>query len=108
MIWYIASPPGKPDVNITNERVTTISLTVSVGHMPVGNYTFNVTWEKLSPCLDSENGYIMTLAPASREHVIQTITGLDEGSTYQITVTVSNVAGNITSDPITAMTVDSR
>ena len=85
---------------------TTISLNISVDYMPVGNYTFIVTWEKLSPCSDSENGYTMNVTAAQTEWVTQTITGLDEGSTYTITVTVSNAAGNVTSDPITAMTME--
>ena len=102
----VESPPGKPVVSKTTKMATTISLSISVDYMPVGNYTLNVTWEKLSPCSDSENGYNMTVAPASTEFVIQVITGLDEGSTYNIVVTVANVAGNVTSDPFTATTVE--
>ena len=102
----IVSPPGKPVVIITAEMATTISLNISVDYLQLGNYTINITWEKSFPCSDSENGHIMTVAHASTEHMIQTITGLDEGSIYHITVTVSNAAGNATSDPITAMTME--
>ena len=104
----VASPPGKPVVIITTKMATTISLNISVDYMPVGNYTFTTTWEKLVTCSDSasENSSIMTVAHASTEHVTQIISGLDEGSTYNITVTVSNAAGNATSDPITAMTME--
>ena len=100
----IVSPPGKPVVIITAEMATTISLNVSVDYLQLGNYTITISWEKLFPCSDSENGYIMTVALA--EHVIQTITGLDEGSIYHITLTVTNAAGNVSSDPITAMTME--
>ena len=85
---------------------TKILLSISVDYMPVGNYTFNVTWEKLFPCSDLENGYIVNVAAASTEYVIQMVTGLDEGSSYNITVTVTNIAGNATSDPINAKTME--
>ena len=100
----IVSPPGKPVVVITAEMATTISLNISVDYLRLGNYTITITWEKLFPCSDTENGHTTTVAPAQTEHVIQTITGLDKGSSYHITVTVSNAAGNASSDPITAMT----
>ena len=101
-----ASTPSKPKVTITTKMTTTISLNISVAYMPVGNYTVNVTWEKLFPCSDSENGYIMNVTAASTEYVILVITGLDEGSSYNITVTVTNTAGNATSDPINATTME--
>ena len=88
---------------ITSEMATTISLSISVDDTQVENYVF-VTWQILSPCSDSENGYTTNITTASTEFVILVITGLDEGSTYNIVVTVANVAGNVTSDPITATT----
>ena len=102
----IASTPSKPNVNITTKMTTTISLNISVAYMPVGNYTFNVTWEKLFPCSDLENGYIVNVTAASTEYVIQMVTGLDEGSSYNIIVTVTNTAGNATSDPINTTTME--
>ena len=102
----IASTPTKPNVTITTKMTIIISLNISVDYMPVGNYTFNVTWEKLFPCSDIENGYIVNVTAASTEYVIQIVTGLDEGSTYNITVTVTNTAGNATSDPINATTME--
>ena len=105
-LFVVASPPGKPVVIVTTKMATIIKLRISVDYMPVGNYTFNVTWEKLSPCSDSENGYIMNVTAASTEQVKQMITGLDEGSNYNITVKATNVAGNATSDPVTARTME--
>ena len=102
----IASTPSKPNVIMTTKMTTTILLNISVDYMPVGNYTFNVTWEKLFPCSDSENGYIMNVTAASTEYVTQMVTGLDEGSSYNIIVTVTNTAGDATSDPITATTME--
>ena len=102
----IASTPSKPNVTITTKMTTTISLNISVDYMPVGNYTFNVTWKKLYPCSDSENGYVVNVTAASTEYVIQIVTGLDEGSSYNITVTVTNIAGNATSDPINGTTME--
>ena len=101
-----ASTPSKPKVTITTKTTTIISLNISVDYMPVGNYTFNVTWEKLFPCSDIENGYIMNITAASTEYVIQMVTGLDEGSSYNIIVTVTNTAGDATSDPINATTME--
>ena len=104
----IASTPSQPKVTITTKTTTIISLNISVDYMPIGKYTFNVTWEKLFPCSDSENinGYIVNVTAASTEYVIQMVTGLDEGSSYNMTVTVTNIAGNATSDPINATTME--
>ena len=102
----IASTPSKPNVVITTKMTTKILLCISVDYMPVGNYTFNVTWEKLFPCSDIENGYVVNVTAASMQYVIQIVTGLDEGSSYNITVTVTNTAGNATSDPINATTME--
>ena len=102
----IATPPHKPVVIITTVMATTVSLNVSVDYMPVRNYTLNITWQKLSPCSESESGYTMNVTAASTEYVILVITGLDEGSTYNITVTVINAAGHVTSDPIIATTLE--
>ena len=101
----IASTPSKPNV-VTTKMTTKILLSISVDYMPVGNYTFNVTWEKLFPCSDIENGYVVNVTATSTEYVMQMVTGLDEGSTYNITVTVTNTAGNATSDPINATTME--
>ena len=102
----IASTPSKPNVVITTKMTTTILLNISVDYMPVGNYTFSVTWEKLFPCSDIENGYIVNVTATSTEYVMQKVSGLDEGSSYNITVTVTNVAGLATSDPINATTME--
>ena len=102
----IASTPSKPNVVITTKMNTTILLSISVDYMPVGNYTFNVTWEKLFPCSDIENGYIVNVTSTSTEYVMQMVSGLDEGSSYNITVTVTNIAGHATSDSINATTME--
>ena len=47
----------------------------------------------------------MNVTAASTEYVTQMVTGLDEGSSYNITVTVTNTAGDATSDPINATTM---
>ena len=105
----IATPPQKPVVIITTSMATKVSVNISVDYMPVGNYTFNITWQKLSPCSESESGYniyTMNVTAASTEYVMQMVTGLDEGSTYNITVTVINAAGHVTSDPIITTTLE--
>ena len=59
-----------------------------------------MTWRKLHPCPDDNTMY----APSSLMEYL--ITGLDEGSTYNITVTVTNAAGSSSSSPVIATTVE--
>ena len=55
-----------------------------------------MTWRKLHPCPDDNTMY----APSSLMEYL--ITGLDEGSTYNITVIVANAADSISSSPVIA------
>ena len=78
---------------------TTISLDITAT-VPGNDYSITVTWRKLYPCPDDNTMY----APSSLMEYL--ITGLDEGSTYNITVTVTNAAGNSSSNPVIATTVE--
>ena len=79
---------------------TTISLDMTAT-VPGNDYSITVTWRKLHPCTATDSAMY---APSSLMEYL--ITGLDEGSTYNITVTVTNEAGNNSSSPVIATTVE--
>ena len=85
---------------VGSKTSTTISLDIR-GSVPGNDYSINVTWRKLHPCTATDNAMY---APSSlMEYLIK---GLDEGSTYNITVTVANAAGSSSSSPVIATTVE--
>ena len=92
-------PPSEIEVIVSNETSTTILLDITAT-VPGNDYGVNVTWRKLHPCPDDNALH----TPSSLMEYL--ITGLDEGSTYNITVTVTNVAGSNSSSPVIATTVE--
>ena len=95
----IVTPPSDIKVIVSSKTSTTISLNVTAT-VPGNDYSITVTWRKLHPCPDNNTMY----APSSLMEYL--ITGLDEGSTYNITVTVTNEAGSNSSSPVIATTVE--
>ena len=93
--------PGQPSVLVISTTATTISLSWSV---PSGSVvdSYEVMWERdtSGECPDEDEGSA-TITDGSTSY---TITGLEEGSSYTITVTATNAAGSVVSDPITGMT----
>ena len=83
-------PPGQPSVTVSSTTATTISLSWSV---PSGSVvdSYEVVWER--------NGIrnSTTITDGSTSY---TITGLEEGSSYIITVNATNAAGSAASDPV--------
>ena len=68
------------------------------------NYAVNVTWEKTYPnCPHINSSYHTVTTDTSTEYLIG---GLHEGSSYTITVTVTNLVGHNVSDPFSAMTLE--
>ena len=96
---YVVAPPSDTEVMIGGKTSTTISLHIR-GSVPGNDYSITVTWRKLHPCPDDNTMY----APSSLMEYL--ITGLDEGSIYNITVTVTNAAGSSSSNPVIATTVE--
>ena len=96
---YAVAPPSDIEVMVGSKTSTTISLDVR-GSVPGNDYSITVTWRKLHPCPDDNTMY----APSSLMEYL--ITGLNEGSTYNITVTVTNVAGSSSSSPVITTTVE--
>ena len=94
-------PPGQPSVTVSSTTATTISLSWSV---PSGSVvdSYEVVWERdtSGECPDEDEGSA-TITDGSTSY---TITGLEEASSYTITVTATNAAGSAASDPVTGMT----
>ena len=80
------------DINFTETTPTNISISVSFDGFESGvYYSMTVTWEILNPCRsESENKLYKEVSNKTS----YTIEGLDEGSEYNISVNVSNRAGN--------------
>ena len=95
----IVAPPRDIKVTVRSTTSTTVSLDITAT-VPGNDYSITVTWRKLHPCPDDNTMY----APSSLMEYL--ITGMDEGSTYNITVTVTNVAGSNSSRPVIATTVE--
>ena len=94
------APPSEVKVTVSSKTSTTISLDMTAT-VPGNDYSITVTWRKLHPCPDNNT---TMYAPSSLLEYL--ITGLDEGSTYNITVTVTNEAGGNSSSPVIATTVE--
>ena len=87
-------------VSIYTTTPTTISLSWTTAGSVVDNY--EVKWEKdtSGKCPDVIEGSA-TITGGSTSY---TITGVEEDSSYTITVTASNTAGSAVSVPVTAFT----
>ena len=79
---------------------TTISLPWTTSNGTADSY--EVTWERdtSGECTDVDEGN----ATIPRSSTSYTISGLDEDSTYTITVTATNALGSAVSVPVTAVT----
>ena len=84
---------------------TTILLNVSIGNYDQNtNYTITVTWIEtlLNPCSDERdisNHYIEEYIPTMEYNIMK------KYADYNITVTITNAAGSITSDTVNVITM---
>ena len=103
IILTAAPLPQKPLVSVSNRDTTTLLL--SIDSLPEENYQVCVFWEKIYPLCSHTNGSNCTTIRTTTfsEYLIE---GLDEGSSYTITVMVTNAAGNNTSDPFNEVTLE--
>ena len=92
--------PQKPLVNVSNRDTTTLLL--SIDPLPEENYQVCVFWEKTYPLCSHTNRSNCSTTTLS-EYLIER---LDEGSSYTITVMVTNAAGNNISDPLNEVTLE--
>ena len=87
-------------MSVGSTTPTTIPLTWTSAGSEVDSY--EVTWERDTsgecPDVDEDSANITDGSTG------YTISGLQEGSSYTITVTATNAAGSAVSDPVTAMT----
>ena len=97
---HLASLPKDAEVDVTTVTKTSILLSVALGNYDERvNYTAFVTWRKLHPaCRNS------TLGTNVDSILMYNITELDAGSLYDISVVISNAAGNATSNTVTMKT----
>ena len=98
-ICIIASLPKDAEVGVTTVTKTSILLSVAFGYYDEKvNYTAFVTWRKLYPACG-----ITTLGTNIEDIdsiLMYNITELDAGSLYDISVVISNAAGNTTSNTV--------
>ena len=97
--------PGEPSVSTDSTTATSISLSWSV---PSGSVVdeYLIQWERdtSGTCPDEDTDSTTISGGSATSH---TIPGLEEGSTYTITVTAANTAGSsAASNTVTAMTLE--
>ena len=101
---YIIVVPGQPSVSVGTTTTTSISLYWNV---PSGSVVtrYEVMWQRdTSRDCSDEGGGSTTITDGSTSYDIM---GLEEDSTYTITVTATNTAGSsAVSDAVPAMTLE--
>ena len=92
--------PGQPSVGITSTTATSISLSWTSAGSVVDSYEMMWQRDTSGECPDEDEDSI-SLTDGSTSYDIM---GLEEDSSYSITVTASNAAGSAVSNTVTAMT----
>ena len=97
---HIVTAPIIPITTIKGKTPTNISLSWTTPGVVVDRH--EVKWERdiSGKCLDVDEGSA-TITHGATSYIIMR---LEESSRYNITVTATNVAGNTTSVPVTAVT----
>ena len=98
--YYFISAVVAPVVNVSSTMSNSITLTWTVPGPEVESY--DVSWER-DTSGECPNGDSNSTS-VSGGSASYTITGLQEDSTYTITVTATNTAGSAVSVPVTAVT----
>ena len=97
--------PRDVSVAVNSVTSTTISLSVSISNYDLNiPYTINVTWIEtfLNPCSDERyisDHYIEEYIPTMEYNIMK------DYADYNITVTITNSAGSITSDVVNVITM---
>ena len=96
----VLSSVGAPEATVNSTTATTISLSWTSAGSVVDSY--EVMWERdtSGECPDEDEGSA-TITDGSTSY---TITGLEEDSSYTITVTATNAAGSAASHPVSGTT----
>ena len=96
--------PGQPSVTVGSTMATSISLSWSVSMGSVVE-SYVVMWERdisAGECNDED----LNTTTITGSSTSQTIMELEENSTYTITVTASNGAGDVVSDSVSGVTAE--
>ena len=98
---YFTAVPGQPNTNVDSTTATSISVFWINGSV-VDNY--GIIWQRdtSAKCPDDEDEGSVSLTGGSTSYDIM---GLEEDSSYKITVTASNAAGS-SAVMTTAMTLE--
>ena len=99
-VHYDISIPDQPAVTVVSRRATSITLS---GGVPPGSVAdrYEVVWQRDTDigCPDEDSG-------TATGNIVGEITGLQEDSSYSITVRAINDAGNSSEITVTAMTLE--
>ena len=98
-VWYIITVPDPPVISVVSTTATSITLSGGVPSDSVAD-SYEVMWERDTSigCSDEDEGSASATS-------IGEITGLQEDSSYTITVTAINDAGT-SEDTVTVMTLE--
>ena len=100
---HFTAVPGQPNVNVQSTTATSISLSWTSAGSEVGSYEVMRQRDTSGECPDEDEDSI-SLTDGSTSYDIM---GLEEDSSYSITVTASNAAGSsAVSNTVTAMTLE--
>ena len=96
--------PGQPRIDMTSTNATSISIS---GSVPSGSMvtSYEVMWQRVTSgeCPDEDEGN--TIITGGSTSYLREIIGLEEDSSYTISVTAVNVVGSsVVSETVTAMT----
>ena len=94
--------PRNVSVAVNSVTSTAISLNVSISNYDSNtHYNITVTWVEtlLNPCSDETDHYIEEYLPTMEYDIMKNY------ADYNITVTITNAAGNITSDTVNVTTM---
>ena len=102
-LTHSAAVPSEPSVSSNSTTATSISLSWSVpSGSVVDEYLIQWVRDTSGACPDEDTDSTTISGGSATSH---TIPGLEEDSTYTITVTASNAAGNV-SNTVTAVTLE--
>ena len=103
--FIVVEFPRDVSVAVNSVTSTTISLSVSISnYVSSTSYTINVTWIEtlLNPCSDERDisdHYMEEYIPTMEYNIMKNY------ADYNITVTITNAAGCITSDTVNVITM---
>ena len=103
--YMIYTVPDPPEITVDSTTATSIIISGGVPSDSVAN-SYEVMWQTndVGECSGSSDMDSITITDGSTSY---DITGLEEDSTYSITVTASNSAGSSAlSSPVIAMTME--